>query len=173
MKSEAHIKLGFVGIGIMGAPMVRCLTKAGYRPILLDAHPDAARTVAQETGSDVADSVEDLGRDCDIVILMLPTSAIVHKVCMGSGDGKSGLAAGLSAGTIIVDMSSSDPVETRKLGARLAEQDVRLLDAPVSGGVRKAIAAALDRKAVNQIHALQLQACTAADIEEARHAAAI
>ena len=143
MKSEAQIKLGFVGIGTMGAPMVRCLTKAGFRPTVLDAHPDAAHAVAQETGLGVADSVEDLGRDCDIVILMLPTSAIVDKVCMGAGDGKSGLAAGLSAGTIIVDMSSSDPVETRKLGARLAEQDIRLLDAPVSGGVRKAIAGTL------------------------------
>ena len=55
MKSEAQIKLGFVGIGTMGAPMARCLAKAGYRPTLLDAHPDAARAVAQETGLSVAD----------------------------------------------------------------------------------------------------------------------
>ncbi|MBZ0216078.1 MAG: NAD(P)-dependent oxidoreductase [Fimbriimonadaceae bacterium] len=143
MKSEAQIKLGFVGIGTMGAPMVRCLAKAGYQPMLLDAHPDAAALVAKETGLSVAVSGEDLGRDCDIVILMLPTSAIVHKVCMGSGDGNSGLTANLTAGATIVDMSSSDPVETRKLGAQLAEQNIRLLDAPVSGGVRKAIAGTL------------------------------
>lgn len=143
MKSEAQIKLGFVGIGTMGAPMVRCLVKAGYRPMLLDANPDAARAVAQEAALGVATSAEDLGGACDIVILMLPTSAIVHNVCMGSGDGKSGLAAGLSAGTIIVDMSSSDPVETRKLGALLKERGIRLIDAPVSGGVRKAVAGTL------------------------------
>tara|TARA_R110002020_G_scaffold170523_1_gene360237 strand:- start:1625 stop:2545 length:921 start_codon:yes stop_codon:yes gene_type:complete len=143
MKSEAQIKLGFVGIGTMGAPMVRCLVKAGYRPMLLDANPDAARTVAQETALSVAASEEDLGRACDMVILMVPTSAIVRHVSMGLGDGKSGLAASLAAGATIVDMSSSDPVETRKLGAVLAGHGIHLLDAPVSGGVRKAIAGTL------------------------------
>jgi len=143
MKSEAQTKLGFVGIGTMGAPMVRCLVKAGYQPMLLDAHPDAAALVAKEAGLSVAASAEDLGRHCDIVILMLPTSAIVHKVCMGSGDGSSGLMANLSAGATIIDMSSSDPVETRKLGAQLVKQNIRLLDAPVSGGVRKAVAGTL------------------------------
>ncbi len=72
---------------------------------------------------------------------MLPHSGIVRDVCMGSGT--PGLVSGLAAGSVIVDMSSSDPVETRRLGADLAQSGVALLDAPVSGGVRRAMAGSL------------------------------
>jgi 3-hydroxyisobutyrate dehydrogenase len=126
--------LGFVGIGAMGAPMVRCLVRAGLRPALLDANRAAAEAVAVESGLDVADSAAVLARGADTVILMLPDSDVVERVCLGPG----GLADGLAPGALVIDMSSSDAVRTRDLGARLAGRDIALLDAPVSGGVRKA-----------------------------------
>jgi hypothetical protein len=91
MKSEPDTKLGFVGIGTMGAPMVRCLAQAGHRPILYDVDRDAAGRVAGECGLDAAGNLPDLGRACDTLILMLPRSDIVHAVCMGDGGGANGL----------------------------------------------------------------------------------
>jgi 3-hydroxyisobutyrate dehydrogenase len=143
MKSEPDTKLGFVGIGTMGAPMVRCLAQAGHRPILYDVNRDAVGRVAGECGLDAAGNLPDLGRACDTLILMLPRSDIVHAVCMGDGGGANGLVDGLKPGALVIDMSSSDPMETRKLAAALVERDITLLDAPVSGGVRKAISGTL------------------------------
>lgn len=126
-------RLGFVGIGTMGVPMVACLVKGGHAPVLLDVDAAQAAKVASEHGLETAATPAALGAQCDTVILMLPNSAIVREVCFGA----SGLAEGMQGGTI-VDMSSSDPVETRRLGAELAGRGITLLDAPVSGGVRKA-----------------------------------
>lgn len=126
--------LGFVGTGTMGAPMVHCLAAAGHAPRVHDAAPDAARRVAERDGLAVAATLRDLA-GCGTVILMLPNSAIVRSVCLGDG----GLAAHLAPGSVVVDMSSSDPVETRAIGKALATAGIVLLDAPVSGGVRKAV----------------------------------
>lgn len=123
----------------MGAPMVHCLAQGGFSPTLFDSSDEAAKTAAARDGLKVAETLTDLGREADTVILMLPNSAIVHAVCMGEG----GLAHAMAKGSTIVDMSSSDPIETRKLGAELAELGITLLDAPVSGGVRKAVAGTL------------------------------
>lgn len=133
--SEDAAQVGFVGTGTMGAPMVRCLVQRGYRPMLYDANRDAAVAVASEAGLGVAESAAALARSCQVVILMLPDSEIVKSVCLGPD----GLVAGLATNAIVVDMSSSDPFETRSLGRQLAERQVTLLDAPVSGGVRKAV----------------------------------
>ncbi len=138
MKSEPRPTVGFVGIGMMGVHMVRCIAGAGYRPTLHDIDTDVARAVAEPLGLDVAARLADLG-SCDTVILMLPNSAIVSEVCLGTD----GLADVLPAAAVIVDMSSSDPIETRKLSATLAERGIVLLDAPVSGGVRRAEAGTL------------------------------
>lgn len=143
MKSEPDMKIGFVGIGTMGAPMVRCLVKAGLRPALFDVDHEAARRVADENGLDVMGSLPEIGQACDLVILMLPRSEIVRMVCLGSGDDAPGLVDGLKQGALVVDMSSSDPMETRKLAGELAKAGVTLMDAPVSGGLRKAIAGSL------------------------------
>ena len=126
-------RLGFVGTGTMGDPMVRCLCAAGHRPAVQDADTVAAHRVADRDGLKVALDAAALGAECDVVILMLPNSAIVREVCLGAG----GLAEGMQGG-IVVDMSSSDPVETRRLGVELKARGITLLDAPVSGGLRKA-----------------------------------
>lgn len=122
----------------MGAPMVHCLAEKGFAPRVYDALPEAARKVAERDGLPAAATLGELA-ECDTVILMLPNSAIVRAVCLGDD----GLAAHLKPGAVIVDMSSSDPVETRKIGAELAGKDITLLDAPVSGGLRKAISGTL------------------------------
>ena len=131
-------RIGFVGTGTMGAPMVHCLAEKGFAPLVYDAVPDAARKVADRDGLTMAATLGDLA-DCDTVLLMLPNSGIVRDVCLADG----GLAAQLRRGAVIVDMSSSDPIETRKIGAALADKGIILLDAPVSGGVRKAISGTL------------------------------
>jgi 3-hydroxyisobutyrate dehydrogenase len=131
--------IGFIGIGTMGAPMVRCLANSGFKPELFDIDSQAAKNTAQQCGLNSVDSIEEIAGRLSIAILMLPNSSIVRSVCTGQG----GLAAGMPENSIIIDMSSSDPVETRKLGAELESRSITLLDAPVSGGVRKAVSGTL------------------------------
>lgn len=123
----------------MGAPMVRRLTRHGHATQIFDVNAEAARALADGTGLTVAASLAELGEACDIVFLMLPNSKIVGNVCLGEG----GLAETMARGSVVVDMSSSDPIETRKLGAELTERGIVLLDAPVSGGLRKAVSGTL------------------------------
>tara|TARA_R110002124_G_scaffold106535_1_gene258635 strand:+ start:1375 stop:2256 length:882 start_codon:yes stop_codon:yes gene_type:complete len=128
-------QLGFIGIGTMGAPMVHCMAQSGLSPLIYDAVPDVAHKAGKDSKLQVASRLSEVGEHAGIVILMLPNSKIVETVCLGAG----GVARSMAPGSIIVDMSSSDPIRTRKLGAALQELDVTLLDAPVSGGLRKAI----------------------------------
>ncbi len=148
------IQPGFVGVGTMGAPMVHCLARNGYPVCLFDTSAAALQVAAQRDNLPVADSLADLGARSELVFLMLPNSAIVRTVCLATG----GLAANMAHGSIIVDMSSSDPIETRKLGTELSGSGITLLDAPVSGGVAKARAGTLaiimggdDDAAMNQV----------------------
>lgn len=140
-KSDTKTTIGFIGIGTMGVPMVRCLHQAGYSLILHDINYAAAAALATEVGAAQAKTLEEIAKACDVIILMLPNSAVVSSV-IGSAKGD-GLAPHLKLGAIIVDMSSSDPMETRKLGESLQAQGSTLLDAPVSGGLRKAVAGTL------------------------------
>lgn len=126
--------IGFVGLGNMGAPMARRLAGAGYRLIVADAVPAAVEKFRAGTKADVAASLKDLGAACRVVITMLPDGKIVRSVLMGDG----GIAAGLTPGAIVIDMTSASPVGTRELGAELAARGINLLDAPVSGGVGRA-----------------------------------
>lgn len=131
--------LGFVGTGTMGAPMVHCLVRNGFSPLIYDSVLNAAQNVATQDSLRAATTLTEIGETCDTIILMLPNSAIVREVCMGTG----GLAEHVGKGTVLIDMSSSDPVETRSLGDELAQRGIVLLDAPVSGGLRKAVAGTL------------------------------
>lgn len=126
--------IGFVGLGAMGWPMAACLVRAGYQVIGHDARPGVAERFAEEAHGLTAGSLAELGKRADIVITMLPNSAIVDDVLFGAG----ALASVLRSGTTVIEMSSGVPSATRAIGQRLAQMGVRLVDAPVSGGVKRA-----------------------------------
>ena len=130
--------LGFIGIGKMGWPMASRLHQAGFQVTVADADDTVvSRFIADQPGARAASGPQSFA-EVDALILMLPTSDIVEAVLE---DGKT--AAALRAGTLVVDMSSSVPTRTRDLAARLAGGGLRFVDAPVSGGVRGAIAGRL------------------------------
>lgn len=129
------VRAGFIGIGNMGRPMAGHVAAAGHGLTVFDTDPAAAATVA---GARVAASPAAMARDCDVVITMLPDADVVRRVIVDDG-----LAAALPEGAVIVDMSSSAPLATRELGDHLAGLGLRLVDAPVSGGVARAVDATL------------------------------
>jgi 3-hydroxyisobutyrate dehydrogenase len=133
----AGLRVGFIGIGNMGWPMARNIAAAGFPTFVYDNDSDTAARFANESGATAAESLAQLGNAVDLIVTMLPTGADVRAVMLGDGDG-SGAAAALAAGSIVVDMSSSDPVGTRELGRSLRERGIALIDAPVSGLVTKA-----------------------------------
>jgi 3-hydroxyisobutyrate dehydrogenase len=104
-----------------------------------DARPAQASKFAAETGARVAASLRTLGEASDFVITMLPTSRIVRTVLLDESGKDACVAAGLRPGTIVIDMSSGVPAETAAIAKELAARGVAMIDAPVSGGVRKAI----------------------------------
>jgi len=130
-------RVGFVGIGNMGVPMSRHLKKAGFELTLYDVDSAAAKTCAEELGCQSVTSIKELAAASDIIITMLPTGHIVRQVMLEpAGDA---LADHLAAGSLLIDMSSSDPSGSKELGTLLAEKNVQFVDAPVSGGVNGAI----------------------------------
>ena len=151
-------RIGVVGLGLMGVPMARNLLKAGFTLAVFDANAQAVRDFrAGQPAVAAPASLRELAAACDAVITMLPNGAIVREVVL---DGADNLAAGLPKGAIVVDMSSSSPVGTRELGHRLAQRDVALIDAPVSGGVKRAVDGSLaimaggDPKVIDRCEAL-------------------
>jgi 3-hydroxyisobutyrate dehydrogenase len=137
-------KIGFIGIGAMGTPMATNLAKAGYKLVIYDSDVKRTQALAAAREIEIADSLAAVGSMCGTVITMLPDGKIVRKVLCGQDDGfKDGVAATLKPGSLIVDMSSSSPIGTRELGALLEKRGVKLIDAPVSNGVKGATAATL------------------------------
>jgi 3-hydroxyisobutyrate dehydrogenase len=133
-------RIGFIGLGKMGAPMIRNLKKAGFELALNDIDAQLARTLADEVGGQVFERLPDLARACRVVITMVPDGKIVRDIALGRKDSpESGLVAGFTRGSVLIDMSSSAPVGTRELGAELEARGIGMIDAPVSGGVRRAI----------------------------------
>jgi 3-hydroxyisobutyrate dehydrogenase len=126
------MNIAFVGVGAMGAPMAACIARANHSLVLYDSVRERAVQVASEHGCQVADGIDGLA-DSDFVVTMLPTGQIVRDLYL-----REGLARKLRRGAIAIDMSSSDPVGTRELGAALAASGIMLIDAPVSGGVPRA-----------------------------------
>ena len=128
------MKIGFIGLGIMGKPMVKNLVKGGYTDILVNGrHQDVLDQLAQ-IGA-VSASYEQIGSSCDVVMTMLPNSPQVMEVMLGEG----GVGRFMKAGSILIDMSSINPVASKEIAAELAKRGVDMLDAPVSGGEPKAI----------------------------------
>jgi 3-hydroxyisobutyrate dehydrogenase len=126
-------RIGFIGLGMMGLPMTSCLAKAGFQLFLADADPARLRDVQATLNASVltAENADTL----DVLITMLPNSAIVESVLLGDG----GWAAHLKAGAVVIDMSSSEPARSRELAHTLKALNLEYLDAPVSGGVKRAV----------------------------------
>lgn len=137
--------VGFVGLGNMGRPMAASLVRSGFEVVGYDADRNAADSFAAETGGRAVPTPAALAGAATAVVAMLPTGAVVRQVlledeggALANGLGADSLGVGRSGGGLVIDMSSSEPVGTRALGAALAGRGVALVDAPVSGGVGKA-----------------------------------
>lgn len=126
--------IGLVGVGAMGAPMAACLLKAGYEVWIFDTSSERVAAFTHDHPARAAESLGALGARSDVVITILPNSAIVHDVLFGDH----GLASTLRAGSVVIEMTSGVPSRTVDFSRRLAEQGVVLFDAPVSGGVPRA-----------------------------------
>lgn len=136
-------RIGFVGIGNMGTPMGANLIKAGWQLAVYDTDRAKVDHFVKTHGGTAAETLEALGRTCPVIITMLPDGHIVRKVVLGAQADGDCLARGLARDAVIIDMSSSSPVGTRELGRDLEARHIRLLDAPVSGGVKGAVAGTL------------------------------
>ena len=121
-------KLGFIGLGIMGAPMAGHLLAGGHE---LHVHSrSGAPQALLDAGATAQDSAADVARAADVVFLMLPDTPDVEKVLFGAG----GIVEGLTPGKTVVDMSSISPIETKAFAERIRALGCDYLDAPVSGG---------------------------------------
>lgn len=125
--------VGFIGVGSIGKPMCLNVAKSGFPVVAYDASAEA-RAKLEDTKVEVTGSLTDLARVAKVCVLSLPNSGVVEQVVLG----ENGLLAGLSEGDTIIDTSSSRPSSTREVARRLAEKGIRMLDAPVSGGVLRA-----------------------------------
>ena len=128
------MKIGFIGVGIMGKPMAKNLLKAGYELIVLDINKSAVDELTA-MGAESAETPSEVAAKTKTVITMLPNSPEVKEVALG----KSGLIEGVSEGSVLIDMSSIAPLASREMAAALSEKGMEMLDAPVSGGEPKAI----------------------------------
>ena len=128
------MKVGFVGLGIMGKPMVKNIVKNGYEVIVYDFNQSAIDEVVS-AGAHAAESGAKVAEAAEVIITMLPNSPNVEAALFNPG----GIAEGLSAGKTVIDMSSIAPKASQDFAARLKEQGVHFIDAPVSGGEPKAI----------------------------------
>jgi 2-hydroxy-3-oxopropionate reductase len=123
------MKIGFIGTGVMGRPMAGHLLKAGHQ-IFLCGHRSPLPSELVEHSATVCQSHADVARESDCVILMVPDTAAVESALFGDG----GVASGLSAGKLVIDMSSIDPIATKEFAAKIEGLGCDYVDAPVSGG---------------------------------------
>ncbi len=130
------MQIGFVGLGIMGGPMALNLMKGGHKLFVY-----GKRTVPADVraGATVCDSLKAVAEQAEVVIVIVPDTPDVQDVLFSPD----GIAAGLSAGKTVIDMSSISPIETKKFAAAIAEKGCDYVDAPVSGGEVGAKAASL------------------------------
>ena len=130
------MRVGYVGIGNMGGPMAANLARAGNEVVIGDLNQLAvdAFTTEHETARP-ANGLAAVGQEAEAVFTCLPNGKIVAEAVLGEG----GIAEGMAEGSVLVDMSSSAPMGTIDLGKTLSERGIRMVDAPVSGGVPRAV----------------------------------
>ena len=127
--SERLERVGFVGLGVMGAPMARHLLSAGYPLTVRSRSPAPVDAIVSE-GASRASNAAEVAAASDVVITMLPDTPDVELVLFGDD----GVASGAAGGSLVIDMSTIDPIATRAFADRLGSGGVAMLDAPVSGG---------------------------------------
>lgn len=132
------MRIAFIGLGNMGAPMARNLLKAGQQLNLFDLNPTVLAEL-QALGGQVSASPKEAASTADAIITMLPAAAHVRSVYLGEG----GVLAGIRAGTPTLDCSTIDPQTAREVSQTAADQGVDMGDAPVSGGTGGAAAGTL------------------------------
>jgi 2-hydroxy-3-oxopropionate reductase len=127
-------RIGFIGLGIMGKPMARNILKAGYPLVAYNRTPAKAKELEAE-GATLCTSPREVAQRSDAVFTMVSDSSAVEEVVLG----EQGVAEGGRAGMVVVDMSSISPIVTMRITAKLMDQGIEMLDAPVSGGEEGAI----------------------------------
>ena len=128
------MKIGFIGLGIMGKPMAKNLMRAGYSLIVYDINKEPVKEL-MSLGAEGGSSPKDVAERTDIIITMLPDSPQVKEVIIG----ENGVLEGARRGAIIIDMSSIAPAVSKEIAIKAEEKGIEFLDAPVSGGEPKAI----------------------------------
>lgn len=128
------MKIGFIGLGIMGNPMAKNLIKHNHQLVVYD-HNQKVLEEFKGLGAEIASSARDVASQVNVIITMLPNSPHVRSVCLG----EKGIVEASKSGLVVIDMSSIDPVESQSIGKALSEHGIELLDCPVSGGEPKAI----------------------------------
>jgi 3-hydroxyisobutyrate dehydrogenase len=134
------MRIGFIGLGNMGDPMAGHIAKGGQELVVFDIDVARAQQFAATHGAKAARDLAAIGA-ADVIITMLPTGGDVHQAIVEAQSGA--LLAALRPGAIVIDMSSSEPVGTQRLGAKIAARNATLIDAPVSGGVARALTGTL------------------------------
>ncbi len=132
------MKIGFVGLGIMGKPMAKNLLKAGYEVVAYDIVGEALEEVVSE-GAESGESPKDVAQKTTLIITMLPDGPDVEKVVLGTN----GVLEGAQSGSVIIDMSSISPIVAKNVYSECKKKGIELLDAPVSGGEPGAISGSL------------------------------
>ena len=125
----AALEIGFIGLGVMGAPMAKHLALAGHAMTLLDADAQTARSVAEAIGGRAVATPREVAQASEIVVTMLPNGEVVRDVALGPA----GLLGGLRRGALLLDCSSAEPWITEQTAAALAARGASMVDAPVSG----------------------------------------
>jgi 2-hydroxy-3-oxopropionate reductase len=130
--------IGFIGLGIMGKPMAHNLLKAGFAVIVHNRHREVTDELVA-AGATTGTQPREIATSCDVLITMLPDTPQVEEVLLSF----EGVIEGAHEGLIVIDMSTISPIVTRALAAQLAKRGIKMLDAPVSGGDKGAIAGTL------------------------------
>ncbi len=131
------MKIGFIGLGIMGRPMAKNLITAGYSLVVYDKFASSDDLVA--LGAECGGSNKDVASKSDVIITMLPNSPHVKEAILGKDGALEGILASGKKGVTVIDMSSIAPAVSQEVSAILGEHGIAMLDAPVSGGEPKAI----------------------------------
>ncbi|WP_062307475.1 NAD(P)-dependent oxidoreductase [Polynucleobacter sinensis] len=134
----SETKVAFVGLGLMGLPMAKNLLKSGYAVAGFDLNKEVATKFADDKAFTFAASPAEAVKGADVTILMLPDSKIIDALLWGA-NGSPALADGLAKGSFLIDMSSSSPISSKENKQKLEQLGIHFVDAPVSGGVKKAI----------------------------------